>query len=476
MNKLSAGWKVYVAYCLNVEHEEKGDGAFFLITKGNPLEILQKLGCPICKEIVEFKANPLPEEDFFAWVQDEQLTRGFTDEDDHYGEMKLDEMREELENEEETPEDKTSQSKPIDIAGLEAYLTKWIVGQPVAIRKVMRAIRPAETGWRTYPHQPKGIFLIAGPTGSGKTELVRRLAMFFNGVTDPFLSDDRILIKLDMSEYMEHHDNKKITGAAHSYVGFGSQTALARVEEFETAFVVLDEVDKAHPSVLDVFLQIFDDGVLTVMVRKPNARNENEYEEKKIRFGHCYFFLTSNYGSKDVHRLLRGQKLGFQPAHGRELDPQGEIGKATLRAMDEHLRAEFLGRIHEVIVFYPLDGDETKKRILSLRTNEELQPMLKRKQITLELSQEAEAFLIEQGFDRTRGARSLKDSVRKYVTDGLAQGELDGKIKPGDHVILKGPLKRNGGDEDDGYILDFEVVRKPALPEGSGEPEKPPKA
>jgi ATP-dependent Clp protease ATP-binding subunit ClpA len=459
--------RIHPVYCLNEGHVD-GPGFFFVFAgeEVGTAELrarLNELGCPLgCGEKEKFNIGEpsLTAAEFFTQPE-EEITQAFFLEEDSFSVIDLqalgDTWEEYWEEIEEPLEEK------LDLDALEAYLKKWIVGQPVAIRKTMRVVKIGETGWRVYEHQPKGIVLMLGPTASGKTELVRRFAMFMNGVTDPFLTDDRVLIKLDMSEYQQEIDAKKITGAAPMYVGFGVPTALSRVEKFETAVILLDEIEKAHPDILDIFLQIFEDGVLTVMAPNPEPKSnryEDQYAEKKIRFGNAYFFLTSNLGSEEIDVFLRGTQLGFHvnTSDGRRVDDANNIREAPIKAMKKKLRPEFIGRLDEVIVFYPLTGEETLNRIIGLRI-EELQPTLAKHGITLEVSPEAYAFLREKGFDITRGARSIKQAVRKYVMNTLAQAEREGKIKPGDLVILKGPIKKGSEDEekDEGFVLDFEV-------------------
>ena len=457
--------RIHPVYCLNEGHDELGFFFVFTGEKVGPAELrarLNELGCPLgCGEREKFNiGEPALDIKEFFYLPEEELTEAFFLKENSFSVIDLEAMAaawEEYRGETGEPAEEKA-----DLDALETYLKKWVVGQPVAIRKTMRQARIGETGWRVYEHQPKGTLLFLGPSGTGKTELVRRFAMFLNGVTDPFLADDRVMIKLDMSEYQQEHDAKKITGASPSYVGFGVPTALARVEELKTAVILLDEIEKAHPHILDLFLQIFEDGVLTVMAPNPEAKSsryEDQYAEKKIRFGNAYFFLTSNLGSEGIDQLLRNSEMGFKPpvSHGREIENADKIQKASLKAMRKRLRPEFVGRLDEVVVFYPLAGEKTLNRIIDLRI-EELQPTLKRHQITLELGPEAYDFLRKQGFDITRGARSIKHAVRKYVLNTLSQAESEGKIKPGDRVILKGSVKRDDEDEgDEGFVLDFEV-------------------
>lgn len=470
MAKLLVGWKVHIAFCLNPEHAEKNDGTFFLLTKDNPLETLQKLSCPVCKKTVAFKVNPLPEEDFFAWVQEEKLSRGFTVQNNQYEEMDLDGIRNELKNEEKTPADETDKPKPIkiDVKGLDAHLASRVVGQPIARRKIVRRTRVASRGL-VNPNKPRGIFFVMGPPGTGKTKLAEEFCIFVTGSLDN-------LVVLDMSRYQDQFDSKNIAGAPPGYIGYGDEPELAAVKGMPIAVVLLDEFEKAHTSVWRTFLRIFDKGKLAVRVRtNPDNPHDHGAHVEVIDFTHCFFLLTSNLGSEKMLGQIKGHELGFRaPKTGKDLDPENEIyeiGKKELeRECRERRISEFTRRIHEIIVLHPLAGEETLNAIIDIKMKEyEEMGVFHENSLTVVLSEEAKRFIRERcGKHLELGAGSIEQDIEHFVFDALDRGLEDKTIKPGDTVIIKGPINgKNGEDDIDETILDFEVTPQPqALTDG----------
>ena len=280
---------------------------------------------------------------------------------------------------------------------MEERLARRVVGQPEAIRAVSNAVRRARSGL-SDPNRPIGSFLFLGPTGVGKTELARALAEFL-------FDDERAMVRIDMSEYMEKHTVARLLGAPPGYVGFeegGQLTEAVRRRPYSV--VLFDEVEKAHPDVWNALLQLLDDGRLT------------DGHGRTVDFRNTVVIMTSNLGSH----------------HFREIADPEKVRTVVLEELRQHLRPEFLNRIDEVIVFHPL-GLEEIKRVVEIQAAH-LRKRLAEKRITLDLSDGAKALLAQEGFDPVFGARPLKRTLQRRVQDPLALKLLEGEIQPGDTV------------------------------------------
>jgi ATP-dependent Clp protease ATP-binding subunit ClpB len=280
---------------------------------------------------------------------------------------------------------------------MEERLARRVVGQPEAIRAVSNAVRRARSGL-SDPNRPIGSFLFLGPTGVGKTELARALAEFL-------FDDERAMVRIDMSEYMEKHTVARLLGAPPGYVGFeegGQLTEAVRRRPY--SIVLFDEVEKAHPDVWNALLQLLDDGRLT------------DGHGRTVDFRNTVVIMTSNLGSH----------------HFREIADPEKVRTLVLEELRQHLRPEFLNRIDEIIVFHSL-GLEEIKRVVDIQAAH-LQKRLAEKRITLELSDGAKALLAKEGFDPVFGARPLKRTLQRRVQDPLALKLLEGQIQPGDTV------------------------------------------
>ncbi|GAB4320265.1 MAG: ATP-dependent chaperone ClpB [Phototrophicales bacterium] len=286
---------------------------------------------------------------------------------------------------------------------MEARLHERVIGQDDAVRAVAAAVRRSRAGLQD-PNRPVGTFLFLGPTGVGKTEMARSLAHFL-------FDDENAMIRIDMSEYGERHSVARLIGAPPGYVGYeegGQLTESVRRRPYSV--VLFDEIEKAHPEVFNIFLQVFDDGRLT------------DGQGRTVDFTNTVIIMTSNVGS-DIIKAM-----------GADVATE-EVRQAVLNVLDQHFRPEFLNRLDEIIIFHSLSREHIGK-IVDIQLKR-LQNLLAERQITLELTPEAKAFLSEKGYDPVFGARPLKRAIQRYLQDPLAVALLDGKVQNGDHVVVE---------------------------------------
>jgi len=289
---------------------------------------------------------------------------------------------------------------------LESYLHTRVVGQDTAVEAVSNAVRRSRAGL-SDPNRPIGTFLFLGPTGVGKTELARALAEFL-------FDDERAMVRIDMSEYMERHAVSRLIGAPPGYVGYdegGQLTEAVRRRPY--AVILLDEVEKAHPDVFNVLLQLMDDGRLT------------DGQGRTVDFTNAVVIMTSNLGSEFI-----------QPDVGDEV-----INARVLDAARAHFRPEFLNRVDEIIVFHRLSREDLRE-IVGIQAAG-LAARLTQRGIHLEFTDPAKDWLAEHGYDPSYGARPLKRVLQKSVADRLAMELLEGRFSDGDSVVV---------DEDGGEI------------------------
>jgi ATP-dependent Clp protease ATP-binding subunit ClpB len=286
---------------------------------------------------------------------------------------------------------------------MEQSLRSRVVGQDEALVAVSNAIRRSRAGIGD-PHRPIGTFIFAGATGVGKTELARALAAFL-------FDDERAIVRLDMSEYMEKHSVARLIGAPPGYVGFeegGMLTEAVRRRPY--ALLLLDEVEKAHPDVFHLFLQILDDGRLT------------DSQGRHVDFRNTVIIMTTNLGQD------------YAAGNGKPPDHAIQV-RETTRALREHFRPEFLNRIDEVVVFNSLGVEQIRKIIrIQLR---DLQRRLRKHKIEVTLDASAEAYLSETGYDPSFGARPVKRLIQHEIQDALAYKMLDESLHPGDKVQVR---------------------------------------
>jgi ATP-dependent Clp protease ATP-binding subunit ClpB len=292
---------------------------------------------------------------------------------------------------------------------MEERLRLRVIGQDAALERVANAIRRSRAGL-SDPKRPIGSFIFLGPTGVGKTELARALAEFL-------FDDERALLRIDMSEYMEKHSVARLIGAPPGYVGYEEGGQLTeQVRRRPYAVVLFDEIEKAHPDVFNVLLQMMDDGRLT------------DGKGRVVDFKNTILIMTSNIGSSYL-----------QADHVQTPEEFEKASEQVLDALHGHFRPEFLNRVDDVIVFSPL-GKEQLVKIIELRL-EDLRRLLADRKISIELTDAAKDMLFTQGYDPNFGARPLKRSIQKLVQDPLALKILDGEILHGDHVIVDADKK-----------------------------------
>ena len=287
---------------------------------------------------------------------------------------------------------------------MEERLRHRVVGQDDALERVSNAIRRSRAGL-SDPKRPIGSFIFLGPTGVGKTELARALAEFL-------FDDEHAMVRIDMSEYMEKHAVSRLIGAPPGYVGYdegGQLTEAIRRRPY--AVLLFDEIEKAHPDVFNVMLQIMDDGRLT------------DGKGRQVDFKNTIIIMTSNIGSTYLLAESMGSEKAFEKASDQELD-----------ALRSHFRPEFLNRVDDIIIFRPL-GKEQLVKIVDLRLVD-LRRLLADRKISIELTDAAKELLFTEGYDPAFGARPLKRSIQKLVQDPLAMKILDGEVLHGDHIIV----------------------------------------
>ncbi len=307
------------------------------------------------------------------------------------------------------------------LAHLEEHLGERVVGQEEALAAVSNAVRRARAGLQD-PHRPVGSFIFLGPTGVGKTETARTLADFL-------FDDERAMVRIDMSEYMEKHAVARLIGAPPGYVGYeeGGQLTEA-VRRRPHAVVLFDEIEKAHPEVFNVLLQILDDGRLT------------DAHGRTVDFRNVVIIMTSNIGSDLILEALEGG------------DP-GEMEEAVRGRLHHHFRPEFLNRVDDIVVFRPL-GEKELTRIVGLQLRR-VTKLAEELGVKLEVAQEAREFLAREGYDPAFGARPLKRAIQRSVQDPLALYLLDEEVAEGTRVVVKPTL---GGER-----LTFEAEPPSAL-------------
>jgi len=299
---------------------------------------------------------------------------------------------------------------------MEQILARSVIGQDEAVSAVSEVIRTARAGLRD-PHKPIGVFFFVGATGVGKTELAKRLAEYLFG-------DQRRLIRIDMSEYMEKHSVARLIGSPPGYIGHeeeGQLTGAVRTNPYSV--VLFDEVEKAHPEVMDIFLQIFDDGHLT------------DSRGRRVSFSETVIVLTSNLGNLAKEP---SSPLGFARVDEVERNTQTDRESYRSQIMDAvrgTLRPELLNRIQRMVFFYPLD-EVSVRRIID-KFLEELGLRLRERSITIQLAESAYAHLMKVGFDRRFGAREMERTVDRLIVHPLGKALLEGRFPDGTVVCVE---------------------------------------
>jgi ATP-dependent Clp protease ATP-binding subunit ClpC len=291
---------------------------------------------------------------------------------------------------------------------MEEELHQQVVGQNEAIEAISRAIRRSRAGLKD-PRRPIGSFVFSGPTGVGKTELARALARFL-------FADAQALIRVDMSEYMEKFSVSRLIGAPPGYVGYEDSGTLTKaVRRKPYAVVLLDEIEKAHPDVFNILLQVLDEGRLT------------DNYGRVIDFKNTVVIMTSNVGARDI---TKNTSLGFV-----QQSAEGQFAKIAEKVKEEITRTfnpEFLNRLDDVIVFHPLSREHISQIVgIVLK---ELTSRLTEEELTLKLTEAASDFLVKHGYDEHFGARPLKRAIQRYIEDPLSEKILVGDFAKGDEI------------------------------------------
>ncbi|HYN81218.1 MAG TPA: ATP-dependent Clp protease ATP-binding subunit [Gemmatimonadaceae bacterium] len=291
---------------------------------------------------------------------------------------------------------------------MEEELHASVVAQDEAIRALARSIRRSRAGLKD-PDRPIGSFIFSGPTGVGKTELARALARFL-------FADPQALIRVDMSEYMEKFSVSRLIGAPPGYVGYEDSGTLTKaVRRKPYSVVLLDEIEKAHPDVFNILLQVLDEGHLT------------DNYGRVIDFKNTVVIMTSNVGARDI---TKSRTMGFAAPDGRNAFER--MAEKVKEEMTHVFNPEFLNRLDDVIVFHPLSESDIGQ-IVSI-VLKEVQKRLGDEELTLKLTEAGSAFLVKNGFDEKFGARPLKRSIQKYIEDPLSEKILVGEFAKGDEI------------------------------------------
>jgi ATP-dependent Clp protease ATP-binding subunit ClpB len=293
---------------------------------------------------------------------------------------------------------------------MEERLHHRVIGQEDAVRAVSAAVRRSRAGLQD-PNRPVGTFLFLGPTGVGKTELARALA-------DDLFDDENAMVRIDMSEYGERHSVARLIGAPPGYVGYeegGQLTEAVRRRPY--AVVLFDEIEKAHPEVFNIFLQVFDDGRLT------------DGQGRTVDFTNSVIIMTSNVGSQYIKQM------------GPNAD-KTELRTMVMHELDNVFRPEFLNRLDDIILFQSLTQEDIM-RIVDIQLNR-LTERLQSRRLTLELTTDARRWLAERGYDPVFGARPLKRAIQRDLQDPLATAILEGRVNEGDHIVADADLDGEG--------------------------------
>ena len=317
---------------------------------------------------------------------------------------------------------KLTEAETQKLMRMEDELHKRVIGQHPAIEVISKAIRRSRAGLKD-PKRPTGSFIFLGPSGVGKTELARTLAEFLFG-------DDDALIRIDMSEYMEKHAVSRLVGSPPGYIGYdegGQLTEAVRRKPYSV--LLLDEIEKAHPDVFNILLQILEDGRLT------------DAQGRTVDFRHAIVIMTSNIGAAEI---ARNTPLGFAVSDDETGITYDDMKNRIMGELKKVFRPEFLNRIDDVIVFHKLQREEIKQivELLLLRIRESMAE----RELQLELTEPAKDLLVEKGWDPAMGARPLRRAIQRYIEDPLADFVLREELTPGATVVVDPDEGENAGE------------------------------
>jgi ATP-dependent Clp protease ATP-binding subunit ClpC len=307
---------------------------------------------------------------------------------------------------------KLTEAETAKLMRMEEELHKRVIGQHPAIEVISKAIRRSRAGLKD-PKRPTGSFVFLGPSGVGKTELARTLAEFLFG-------DEDAMTRIDMSEYMEKHAVSRLVGSPPGYIGYdegGQLTEAVRRKPY--CVLLLDEIEKAHPDVFNILLQILEDGRLT------------DSQGRTVDFRHAIVIMTSNIGAQEI---ARNTPLGFAVSEDETGISYDDMKNRIMGELKKVFRPEFLNRIDDVIVFHKLQRDEIKQIVELLLVR--IRHSMAQRELQLDLSDEAKDMLVEKGWDPAMGARPLRRAIQRYIEDPLADFVLRSELPPGSTVVV----------------------------------------
>ena len=310
------------------------------------------------------------------------------------------------------PVTKITEAESEKLLKLEETLHERVIGQSDAVVSLAKSIRRARVGLKA-PNRPIGSFIFSGPTGVGKTELAKALAEAVFG------SEDN-MVRIDMSEFMEKHATSKLIGSPPGYVGYddgGNMCEIIRKKPYSV--VLFDEIEKAHPDVFNIMLQILDDGRLT------------DSKGRHINFKNTIIIMTSNVGAS---MITNTQKLGFSVSGDDKKDKYEKLKDTVNEELKKAFRPEFLNRVDDIIVFSHLSAEEIRQ-IVDLMLKD-LFKRLSERELTIEVTDNAKDYLAKEGYSETYGARPLRRLIQKTVEDVLAEEILSGNYKPNDKLVM----------------------------------------
>src|ERR1700678_1811597 len=338
---------------------------------------------------------------------------------------------------------KLTEAETAKLMRMEEELHRRVIGQHAAVEVVSKAIRRSRAGLKD-PKRPTGSFIFLGPSGVGKTELARTLAEFLFG-------DEEAMVRIDMSEYMEKHAVSRLVGSPPGYIGYdegGQLTEAIRRKPYSV--LLLDEIEKAHPDVFNILLQILEDGRLT------------DSQGRTVDFRNAIVIMTSNIGAAEISK---NTSIGFTISDEETGITYDDMKNRIMGELKKVFRPEFLNRIDDVIVFHKLQKEEIKQivELLLLRIRESMAE----RELQLELSEEAKDLLVDKGWDPAMGARPLRRAIQRYIEDPLADFVLRAQVPPGSTVLVEPNTADDPGSMEDVKLSVIQPVPKPT-PVGVG--------
>ncbi|CAB4936668.1 unannotated protein [freshwater metagenome] len=339
---------------------------------------------------------------------------------------------------------KLTEAETAKLMRMEEELHKRVIGQHAAVEVISKAIRRSRAGLKD-PKRPTGSFVFLGPSGVGKTELARTLAEFLFG-------DEDSMVRIDMSEYMEKHAVSRLVGSPPGYIGYdegGQLTEAVRRRPY--CVLLLDEIEKAHPDVFNILLQILEDGRLT------------DSQGRTVDFRHAIVIMTSNIGAQEI---ARNTPLGFAISDDETGITYDDMKARIMGELKKVFRPEFLNRIDDVLVFHKLQKDEI--RIIVELLLQRIRASLADRELQLDLTEEAKDFLVEKGWDPGMGARPLRRAIQRYIEDPLADFVLRSELTPGGTVLVG--MTPEGEEKD----VVLSIIQPEKVPAVVGAPEDAP--